>query len=202
MELNKIHLGDCIEGMKALPDDAVDLLLTSPPFKEEDVEGDYWEFYTAFFSEAWRITKNALLIIHSSTKQIEIIKRYREPKRILIWGKGLAKYSYRYNPIFVYQKGDHYKVNKVIYTDVLGVPPLFGVNKSHVYQDPEVLYRALLKMMKGNKTVCDPFMGSGTTARAAISLGLDYVGWEINPENLSVCNNLVAKTNEQGRLTT
>ena len=75
MRLNTIYLGDCIEGMKALPDDSVDLMLTSPPFKDEDVEEDYWEFYSAFFAEAWRITRNALLIIHSSTKQIEIIKR-------------------------------------------------------------------------------------------------------------------------------
>jgi DNA modification methylase len=88
----------------------------------------------------------------------------------------------------------------VIFTDVLGVPPISGANKSHVYQDPEVLYRALLKMMKGNKLICDPFMGSGTTARAAISLGLDYIGWEISPQNLMVCNSLVARTQEQGRL--
>ena len=55
-------------------------------------------------------------------------------------------------------------------------------------------------MMKGNKLICDPFMGSGTTARAAISLGLDYIGWEINPQNLNVCNGLVAKSHEQRRL--
>ena len=41
MRLNTIYLGDCIEGMKALPDDSVDLMLTSPPFKDEDVEEDY-----------------------------------------------------------------------------------------------------------------------------------------------------------------
>ena len=27
-----LHLGDCIEGMKALPDDSVDVVVTSPPY--------------------------------------------------------------------------------------------------------------------------------------------------------------------------
>ena len=31
-------------------------------------------------------------------------------------------------------------------------------------------------------TVLDPFMGSGTTARAAKLHGRDYIGFELNPE--------------------
>ena len=31
--------------------------------------------------------------------------------------------------------------------------------------------------------VCDPFNGSGTTALACQELGLDFVGWEIDPDH-------------------
>jgi len=32
LELNKIYCGDCLEGMKQLPDNFVDLILTDPPY--------------------------------------------------------------------------------------------------------------------------------------------------------------------------
>jgi DNA modification methylase len=32
--------------------------------------------------------------------------------------------------------------------------------------------------------VLDPFMGSGTTAIAAVIKGFDYIGFELNPENV------------------
>jgi DNA modification methylase len=34
----------------------------------------------------------------------------------------------------------------------------------------------ILKMFKDNRSVCDPFMGSGTTIKAAKELGMDYIG--------------------------
>lgn len=37
--------------------------------------------------------------------------------------------------------------------------------------------------LKPGQLVCDPFTGSGTTALACKQLGLDFVGWEINPKH-------------------
>ena len=37
MEKNKIYQTDCIEGLKKLPDNSVDLIITSPPY--EDISG-------------------------------------------------------------------------------------------------------------------------------------------------------------------
>lgn len=36
--------------------------------------------------------------------------------------------------------------------------------------------------------VLDPFMGSGTTAMTAKSLGRQYIGFELNPEYISICD--------------
>jgi len=186
MEL--IH-GDCRQVMKKFPGNSFDIVLTSPPFKDEDAEGDYWQFYDAFFQEALRVASKAVLIIQSATRLNEIITRY-PPKRTMIWGKGVIAASWRYNPIFVYQLSDEYKVNKYIWTDTLGVTPVNGCNKAHPYQDPDSLYYELLKMFKGCYTVLDPFCGSGTTLRACEELGLRGVGIDINPDHLTLCQSI------------
>lgn len=51
----------------------------------------------------------------------------------------------------------------------------------HIAVFPEELPKRLIKMFSFvGDTVCDPFMGSGTTALAAINLGRNSVGYEIN----------------------
>lgn len=174
MNLIDVRIGDSRQLMKSLASKSVDIILTSPPFKDEDVIGDYWEFYDDCFQEMIRVAKKAVCVIHSSTKMNEIIKRY-PPKRTLIWGKGIIAASYRYNPIFVYQISDDYKVNKYIWTDTIAVNPINGKNKSHKYEDPHELYVFLLKMFNDCKSVLDPFAGSGTTAKACRILGLNCI---------------------------
>ena len=39
MEKNIIYHGDCIEGMKILPDNSVDMVLTDPPYGRHKING-------------------------------------------------------------------------------------------------------------------------------------------------------------------
>lgn len=177
----KLCIGDSIELLKGYPDNHFDCVFTSPPFKDEDVNGDYWTFYDGVFNDIIRVSSKLAVIIHSATKMNEIISKY-PPKRTLIWGKGMIQASYRYNPIFIYQISDEYKVNKYLWCDTFGIPSINGKDKSHVYQDPELLYYTILKMFKGIKTVLDPFAGSGTTGRACRKLELDCTMLEIQSD--------------------
>tara|TARA_Y100000034_G_scaffold134231_1_gene202048 strand:- start:5696 stop:6409 length:714 start_codon:yes stop_codon:yes gene_type:complete len=70
MELNKIYNMDCLEGMKQLEDNSVDLIITSPPY--EDISGAgykankkdilffklYSDFVDKVFNEYFRILKS------------------------------------------------------------------------------------------------------------------------------------------------
>ena len=172
--------GDSLKVLSDFKDKSFDITLTSPPFKDEDVAVDYWDFYRVVMDELFRVTKNVVIIIHSSTKMNQIIQEF-PPKRTLIWSKGLVKYSWRYNPIFVYQMHEDYKVNKYIWSDTFGIPPIVGGNlKQHKYQDPTVLYVTLLKMFReNNNSVLDPFIGSGTTAKASSQLNMDCTGIDL-----------------------
>lgn len=186
IELNKIYNEDCLETMARMGDGSVDLIFTSPPFKDEDVPDEYWEWYGLRFDEMLRVSKNAVILLHSATKLNELITRY-PPRRTLIWGKGTSQYTWRWNPILVYQKGEHYKVNKYIWSDTFGVPSLLGGWKWHKYQDPYILYESILSMFKNNATVYDPFVGSGTTVKVAQKLGLSWLGSEIDNECYNFC---------------
>jgi len=173
--------GNALDVMQGMPDKCVDMIFTSPPFKEEDVGGGYWQEYDKWMTEFYRITSKAIVIIHSATKLKQIITKY-PPKRTMIWGKGISQYSWRWNPIFVYQISDDYKVNKYIWSDCFGVEAVTGKWKVHKYQDPELLYSTIIRMFKGCDTIIDPFCGSGTTGVACIQEGRKFVGIELNPE--------------------
>lgn len=40
--------------------------------------------------------------------------------------------------------------------------------------------------------ILDPFMGSGTTALVALKNSRDFIGYELNPEYVNICNNRIA----------
>ena len=57
---------------------------------------------------------------------------------------------------------------------------------------PEELPNRLIKLFSfTNDIVLDPFMGSGTTAIAAIKNNRNFVGYEINEEYINLANNRI-----------
>lgn len=181
----KLHFGDCLEYMRReMYMRSIDMTFTSPPFKDEDVDGDYWKYYDAWMEEILHVTKKVAIIINSASRLNKIITKW-PPKRTMVWGKGITCYAWRWNPIFVYQISDDYKVNKFIWSDAFGVQAVLGNWKVHKYQDPEVLYETIIKMFKGCNSVFDPFMGSGTTGVVCKKLGLDFIGCEMDSESFA-----------------
>jgi hypothetical protein len=178
----RIYHGDMLE---LLPELTADILFTSPPFKEDDVPHDYWEWYGMCHEAMLAASKNLAVVIHSATKLNRLVRDF-EPERLMIWGKGYSQYSYRFNPILVYGR-DGYKPNKRIWSDCFGAPAVVGDGKVHQYQDPLELYIILLRMFRVDcETVTDPFCGSGTTLLAARFLGMGATGIEIDERNCEI----------------
>jgi DNA modification methylase len=67
--------------------------------------------------------------------------------------------------------------------------------KEHQAMFPEEIPRRLIKMYSYiNDTVLDPFLGSGTTAKVALELQRNFIGYEINPEFIPVIQNKISKS--------
>ena len=63
MELNRIYNTDCVAGMKRLPDDSVDLTVTSPPYDNlRTYNGFSWDF-EAVAKELYRVTKKGGVVV-------------------------------------------------------------------------------------------------------------------------------------------
>lgn len=112
LPINKIIHGDCIEEMKKLPDECIDLVLTDPPYnisqknkihrdsrtgKEMDINLDFgkWDYDfnpINFLKESKRVLKNNGSIIVWTSEQLHgFYRNWFEknmcPKQLLVWVK-------------------------------------------------------------------------------------------------------------------
>jgi site-specific DNA-methyltransferase (adenine-specific) len=68
-------------------------------------------------------------------------------------------------------------------------------------QKPLPLIRAFVSDFTNYaESICDPFMGSGTTGVAAVELGRKFVGIEKDPERFSIACRRIEDAQRQGRL--
>lgn len=82
MELNKTHNIDCIEGMKQLHDNCIDLTVTSPPYDNlRKYNGFQWDF-EGVANELYRVTKKGGVVVwvvnDSTTKGSESGTSFRQ----------------------------------------------------------------------------------------------------------------------------
>ena len=77
MELNKIYNEDCLEGMKKLDDNSIDLVVTSPPYFNAR-EYSNWETYEDYlldmkniFIEVFRVIKENRMVVVNISPVIE-----------------------------------------------------------------------------------------------------------------------------------
>jgi site-specific DNA-methyltransferase (adenine-specific) len=208
--LNRIHNTDCIEFMEQIPSDYFDLVLTDPPFgmsfksgfrKEQHkaIENDdNLEWLGDFARELHRVSKDdAHIYIFCSQHFIEKFKieiqKYRKVKNILIWEKnnvGMGDldgdYAPKYEMILFCSNGEK-KLNNGRSANIIKATKT--QNELHPTQKPIDLIEFLVKKSsKKGDIVFDPFMGSGTTAVACKSLGLDWCGCELEKKYIKTAN--------------
>lgn len=91
IELNKVYNEDCLEGMKLLPENCIDLTVTSPPYfnareySKWETYDDFLNFLEKVFKENYRITKEGrMCVVNISTIIQPRESRNSESKRIAL----------------------------------------------------------------------------------------------------------------------
>ena len=211
IQLNTIYNEDCLETMKRMPDNFVDLVIADPPyvldstppgsFKGGSVQKYSSENYSSItngfdysvLNEIERITKIMNCFMFCSNSQIPTIMNFGFDRgystTLLVWNKTnsipFANGTWRQDAEFIVHikgKGASLNGNSDIKRKVIQHP----INQSqfgHPTEKPQKIINRFVKIGSNeNDLVYDPFMGSGTTARACKDLNRNYIGSEISKE--------------------
>jgi site-specific DNA-methyltransferase (adenine-specific) len=212
MKLNTIYNEDCLETMKRMPDNFVDLIVTDPPYdisssKPGNSElmslrkynSENFSALTSGFNidevlqEFKRITKKMNCFIFCSNNQIPDLMswgiRNNYYTTLLVWNKTnsapFANGVWRQDAEFIVhirEKGTYFDGNAELKRKVVqsaSNPSEYG----HPTEKPKRLISRYLRIGSDEgDLVYDPFMGSGTTARACKDLNRNYIGSEISKE--------------------
>jgi len=209
---HNVYFEDCVEGMRErLEDDSVDCVITDPPYgvdwqsthREEpfdaiDADGNIdeaLELYRSTLAEIERILKpDGHLYVFTHWKTYAQFKAATEGifthRNTLVWAKnnwGMGQLNYGYRPqhewiIYAHKEGPRPLTESS--PDLLEYARPPSNEYTHPTEKPVSLVARLLELSTDyGDRVLDPFMGSGTTAVAAIQNDRDYVGFEIDAEN-------------------
>jgi site-specific DNA-methyltransferase (adenine-specific) len=183
--------GDALEVLKSLEEDSFDIILTDPPYKDEDVNGhDYYIFLDDWFHLAKKVAKDYVIFFNGANRLYDILQLLGEPFRILMWMKPRVKIAYRWEPIFIYSVAHgpwpSFNINGKIWSDILPYLPLHRGESVHRYEKPLPLMENIIRYIPTDKTVLDTFCGSGTTNLACMKFNISSTGIDINPDYIEI----------------
>ena len=177
-----LYHGDCLEIMKELSAKSVDLVLTDPPYRNEEENQPTMD-----------MRKNGGMKGFGNELNIsQFIELIRVAKNQIIWGANNFEFLPSFKGFLVWEKyiPEDFTMSmaEIAYiSEGLGtISKVFKVasnseKRYHPTQKPLALMRwCIEKYSKPTATILDPFAGSGTTLRAAKDLGRKYIGIEIS----------------------
>jgi len=233
--LNEIHVENCLDTMKRMPDEFIDLVVTSPPYDNLRTYNGYSFDFGSIAAELFRVIKPGGVVVwvvgDATVNGSETGTSFRQALHFMslgfnlhdtmIWEKtGRLPTQDRYYAIFefmfVFSKGkpksmnficDHVNKNSgqvrakdntinrgkrlagtgtFVTKSVSRRPNIWKIHNAgnrsgHPAVFPESLASDhIVSWSNKGDVVYDPFMGSGTTAKAAVMTGRRWVGSEIS----------------------
>ena len=210
---HKIICGDCIEVMKEMESDSVDLVLTDPPYNAQIKYGNNfddskeWKRYSRWLlkaiKESERISKGPVMVFLSNRGMREMIRLY-QPYWVCAWVRGPGNPAGNINgtlmipywePCLVY--GNVKRVRARLHDTWIFSHEMKRTN--HPCPKSLSLIERIISSGEWN-TILDPFLGSGTTLVAAERLGRNSIGIEIFKEYCEIAYKRLLKEVKQSKL--
>ena len=202
LELNKIYCMDCLDGLKLIPDESIDLVLTDPPYgikrdkgfggfggfgkpiarrRYEEDEWDSTRPKKEYFDELLRVSKQAIIFGGNFfTDYLPVGTHW------IVWDKLNTMPTFG-DCELIWTNSSRKSVKKITvqWNGLLGKEG----ERYHPTQKPLELIKILINnYSKEGDTVLDPFMGSGTTAVACKQLRRNFIGFELSQKYVDIAN--------------
>lgn len=212
---------DAITWLKTLNDNSVDLMITDPPYeslekhrkigtttrlKNSKASSNKWfeifpnERFESLLIEVYRVLKkNSHFYLFCDQETAFYVKPIAESVgfkfwKPIVWDKmkiGMGyHYRARYEFILFFEKGKR-KLNDLSTPDILQVPRVF---RGYPTEKPVKLLEILINQSSmAGEFIFDPFMGSGSTGKAALNLKRQFVGNDLCVEACQVTKDRLIK---------
>lgn len=246
---NKIYFEDCLKTMRSMPDNFIDLVVTSPPYDNLRVYNGYSFDLQNIIKELYRVICPGGVVVwiigDATIKGSESGTSFRQALEFMnngfrlhdtmIWRKTnpmpkvkTKRYFDCFEYMFVFSKGQpktfnaltqktkfggqvysstvkkittgKERVNKTFvlqnerYKDNIWESPVAQNKTAHPAVFPEQLVSDhIVSWSNENDVVYDPFLGSGTTALAALKLNRAFIGSEISLEYANLAKQRIEK---------
>jgi len=212
-KLGNLYNCDCLEYMKDMEGNSVDLVLTDPPYGVKRDKGfggfggfgkpiarrkynDDWDSEIPsqeIFDDILRVCKLALIFGGNYfTKRLPVGTHW------VVWDKLNTMPTFG-DCELVWTNSPRKSVKKITreYNGLLGKEE----TRQHPTQKPvNLLYRLLELYSKEHNLIFDPFIGSGTTAIACEKLNRKWIGIEISEKYCEIAAKRISLEASQGKL--
>ena len=207
--INSFYNADCLEIMRGLPDEIIDLILTDPPYlinyhtgRRQNREHRFCqpcngdnnpELIQEAIKEYYRLLKpDSALYMFCGSQHVDFFKqeleKYFTIRNIICWIKqnhsaGDLRYAFgkKYEMIFLVNKGKKPYIGSRL-TDVWEFDKVPPSEQIHPNQKPEgLLAQSILKHSNPGDLVLDTFAGVGSTGIACLRTGRNYMMIESDP---------------------
>ena len=224
---------DCLEYLKTLDSNSVEMILTDPPYfigydggkgwdKQWKSEEDYLAWCDLWTKECVRVLKpNGMMIVWGTLKTDTFIKyklmlsanKDLVSQNEIIWsynwgGRSKSNFARKHEYAWCYSKGKDFtfNANEVLIERKMKknirsgadykagtIPTCIWEKNNHTgskdfigwhptTKNLDILTRLILAYTNKNETILDIFLGSGSTAVAAIRTGRKIIGCELDAE--------------------
>ena len=214
--INLMH-GDCLELMKAIPNNSIDMVLTDPPYgmdyqssrktdsskRFSKIKGDKKPFVW-FLRDAFRVLKDdSCIVVFTDWKNQEAFKLVLEiagfkVKSQVVWNRmhhGMGDLKGAFAPmhdIAWFAVKGNYKFKGKRPKDVLSHKRLGGHEISHPTMKPVGLNEEILESTTAiGDVVLDCFMGSGSTGVACKNLNRKFIGIELDDKYFNIAKDRI-----------
>ncbi len=224
-EVATIAHGDCLEFLRSLPGESIDLVVTDPAYSGMNrhlmlgrgrIVGTYrdagrprgrWfpefhddpETFRALLGELFRVLRpdRHLYVMFDSYSLLSLgplVRERFEVKNLLVWDKallGMGHYFRRRHELIVFASKGRRPLARRDIPDILRVPRL--TRAPYATQKPVALFSMMIEASaEPGFVVCDPFVGSGSSAVAALGLGCRFIGCDSSAKAVTLARERVA----------